>query len=537
LQAISLKAKVVLIFFLMITLTFVIEALNLTYIKLPQLYTLEANSDRKDINRIKTAFDSINQELSVVNYDNAVWYDTYQYIIHRDSSYTLDNFVQDTYKSINLNGIHIYDIHGNKAWGKSYEKKYWQQIPFAAFDSPNILVKEQILSAAQRIDNKAKTPISHSGFVMLEQQLVHFSATLITTTNLKATPNGTMVFWRFVDHDILTNLRTRAAIAFNVEIVAKMQGSSTISPSNSINGSYRNKEGIIKGVYPLINDDKVMVFSYQAPARLFETHLFNQSVKITFTSLLLSFSIIYLFIHFYIVYPIINAKKQMQSAIKSNNHSLKLNHARKDELGMLFYYVNRLLENISSKEQELISHNLRLQEISHTDGLTKIANRRAFDDYMHNLLQNPSAKSYTTLLVCDVDYFKKFNDFYGHAMGDNALKLIAKSLERNLHAETDFVARYGGEEFVVVLNNTNEEAADFVSKNLLEGIKQLNIPHEKSDIADIVTLSIGSHSFKTAEYNEHNILFEKADKALYLAKSLGRNRACSSTLQLQFNPT
>jgi len=523
----------------MIALMFIIETLNLTYVKLPQLFALEANSDRKDINRIKTAFDSISQELAVVNYDNAVWDDTYQYIIDRDSSYTLDNFVQDTYKSINLNGIHIYDIHGDKVWGKSYEKKYWQKIPFASFDNPNAIVKEQILTAAQRIDELTKTPISHSGFILLEQQLVHFSATLITTTNLQATPNGTMVFWRFVSEDILTNLRTRAAIEFDVKIVEK---SSMPSPrlqfeSSNHNSSYRSKAGVIKGFYPLINDDKALLFSYQAPARLFETHLFNQSVKITFTALLLSFSIIYLFVHCSIVHPIINAKKQMQSAIKSNNHSLKLKHTSKDELGMLFYYINRLLENIASKEQELISHNLRLQEISHTDGLTKIANRRAFDDYMHNILINNVPGSYTTLLACDVDYFKKFNDFYGHTMGDNALKLIAKSLERNLHAETDFVARYGGEEFVVVLNNTHEDAADFVSKNLLEGIRQLNIPHEKSDIAEMVTLSIGSHSFMAAEYTEHKVIFEKADKALYLAKSLGRNRACTSTLQLQFNPS
>lgn len=195
----------------------------------------------------------------------------------------------------------------------------------------------------------------------------------------------------------------------------------------------------------------------------------------------------------------------------------------------MFSLIDLLLENIASQEQELISHNVKLQRISETDGLTQIANRRAFDLYMLKLFTNEKAGIPVSLLVCDIDYFKKYNDYYGHAKGDNALQLVAASLQRKLHQETDFVARYGGEEFVIILKKTNEDDANSVAQNLLQSIRNLKIQHEKSLVSSVLTLSIGIYSFKISHTNLQQqstmVYFNKADEALYLAKENGRNRA------------
>ena len=245
----------------------------------------------------------------------------------------------------------------------------------------------------------------------------------------------------------------------------------------------------------------------------------------------LSFSlcIIFVLIHRLVTRPIIKAEKIVNTIINDNNKSVKFADSRKDELGKLFWLLNKLLDDVHSKEQELKSNNVRLQTLSTTDGLTNIANRRSFDLYMNQLLSSNTRSGDVSLLVCDVDYFKRFNDHYGHAAGDKTLKQIAQCLLHNLHSNSDFVARYGGEEFVIVLNNTNQHQGICVGNNLLEAIRNLNITHVLSDISDVITISIGLHTFEKSAYSKYESLFNKADKALYVAKEQGRNQLITST--------
>lgn len=518
----------------MLITTLVIETVNLQFFKLPELYALEAQSDKKDINRIKNSFNSINNELSVLNYDNAVWNATDDYLNDKNDDFTQDNFTLDFFTSLNINGIHIYDQQNKAIWSKIYNAKNKTFMSFPAFENTNIDVINYILQPSKHIQNNNHKPITHVGLIELNNQLIHFAATSINRASFKYKSNGTLVFWRFVDTNVISDLQKRAGINFTFELIDLPNNEAPANSKNTyIPGSYRTNEGYIYDYYSLTNKNKLLKFNYKAPQRQFETHWFQQTLMIAiFFSA--TFSIIYLLIHNLIIKPIIEAKKLVNVIIDDSNLSVRFSHKRKDELGTLFNLINRLLEDISSKEQELISHNLRLQELSKTDGLTNIANRRAFDLYMNQLISTSPKGVEASILVCDVDFFKKYNDFYGHALGDKALRLIADNFKRNLHSETDFVARYGGEEFVIVLKNTNETEAQSVANNLLISIKELNISHQKSDIAETVTVSIGCHTFFPAEQQEHTSLFVKADKALYLAKSLGRDRACSSSLLSQF---
>jgi diguanylate cyclase (GGDEF)-like protein len=174
--------------------------------------------------------------------------------------------------------------------------------------------------------------------------------------------------------------------------------------------------------------------------------------------------------------------------------------------------------------QQLNTANKKLQRLSMTDGLTGLANRRFFDEMSARewrrceRVQKPMA-----VVMLDVDFFKKYNDTYGHQAGDECLKGVARSVARAAPRATDLAARYGGEEFVLVLGETTTEGAKQVAANICEYVAQLNMPHSASDIGH-VSISCGVASALPLEGMSFDILLKIADEALYKAKQQGRNR-------------
>ncbi|MCF6149363.1 MAG: diguanylate cyclase [Candidatus Kuenenia sp.] len=175
--------------------------------------------------------------------------------------------------------------------------------------------------------------------------------------------------------------------------------------------------------------------------------------------------------------------------------------------------------------RQLEETNRKLQLLSYADGLTGIANRRHFDE-MHDKEWRRSLRDNTslTLLLLDVDFFKSFNDNYGHQAGDECLKLVAKTINGIVNRPGDLAARYGGEEFAVILTEMNYEHAAIFAEKVREAIEMLKIPHKYSKVSDYVTCSIGVSVIIPNKKGSPETLIEFADKALYNAKQEGRNR-------------
>ena len=129
--------------------------------------------------------------------------------------------------------------------------------------------------------------------------------------------------------------------------------------------------------------------------------------------------------------------------------------------------------------------------------------------------------------MIDIDYFKKYNDIYGHLKGDECLKKIAGALSQALKRPADFIARYGGEEFVAVLPGTNIEGATHVADILRKIVEEMSIEHNDTVTGKIVTISLGVASTIPKQHDSYNGLLKEADKALYMAKQKGRNRVVS----------
>ncbi|WP_199464482.1 AAA-like domain-containing protein [Acaryochloris thomasi] len=198
------------------------------------------------------------------------------------------------------------------------------------------------------------------------------------------------------------------------------------------------------------------------------------------------------------------------------------------ELYRLYFAQQKLgpVDEWRIRLEQLEQENIHLRALVNLDGLTQIANRRSFDDYLDSQWKNlTEIKAPLGLLLLDVDHFKQYNDTYGHPAGDQCLQQVAQVLQRCAKRSSDLVARYGGEEFAVVLPLTNAQTSARLAEEIRIQLGLLEIAHETSSLeAGIVTVSIGVISVVPGSEGSPEKLIQAADKALYRAKKEGRDR-------------
>ena len=169
-----------------------------------------------------------------------------------------------------------------------------------------------------------------------------------------------------------------------------------------------------------------------------------------------------------------------------------------------------------------------LERMAFVDGLTDIPNRRALETTLNSeWARAQRSGGLLSLLMIDIDMFKAYNDCCGHGLGDVCLRRVAHELRAGLLRCSDFVGRYGGEEFLAILPDCDAPGALLVGERLRRRVAELNIPHPQSQVADVVTISIGAASCRPRQQGVLSEFLSEADRALYAAKSRGRNRVCA----------
>lgn len=201
-------------------------------------------------------------------------------------------------------------------------------------------------------------------------------------------------------------------------------------------------------------------------------------------------------------------------------------HVVRDETGSVEALIGFMFDISERKKNEARLNHLQkeLEELSYKDGLTGVANRRMFDKVFDSEWANARRnRKPLSLIMIDIDYFKQYNDQYGHIQGDDCLRAVARTLTEAVHRPRDFVGRFGGEEFVLVLPETDAASAKQIAEKCRSLIQQRQIPHENSAVSEVLTISLGVGTITPGAPDNKKAFIDAVDQCLYKAKGNGRD--------------
>lgn len=500
------------------------------WIILPRLDAQQHIIDKKDLERIKSSTNSVFHSLGNVVYDNAVWEEMTVRMAAADTSF-LDHTYNDPdfYELLDIDGIYYYGRDGSLVWGMALDDEL-TPVAVPEMERPSGSIREAVLVRGEEQEAQ-QSPVSKKGFFHLSGRPVMFVSVAIMEPDRPATFQGTATYWRYLDEEFLDSLSEIVRQPLSADMTMDTDGGalSGVPEASEIYGEevgITRREGRLYLLYRDVNGEPFMTLSLEAHPSVYSSNLLDGSLIAQLATAVLALILFYGYLNRSTINPILHLGNIVAGVTRSHDYKATTGLKAHNELGRLGRQIDEMLATIDSQQQELNSHNLKLQKLSDTDPLTRLANRRFLESATRQMKDSRLNKSQAiSLLVIDIDHFKEYNDHYGHSAGDRALREMADTLYRNIHEATDLLARYGGEEFVLVLTDTDEEGARSVAERLLEAIREKAIPHLHSRVADVITISIGvatkppNASFNYAE------LFDQADEALYRAKEAGRNCA------------
>lgn len=365
---------------------------------------------------------------------------------------------------------------------------------------------------------------SISGVKQIEDSLFLTSAMLVTDTAVKKTSGATIVLARKIDGDFLERVRRESYLDFSIGAISQPPAGyrgetiqSRVFGSNRI--AIASSPESLEVHLPITDAEgkAVAEFRRSLPRGLIAASQasLNQAVL-----QIMAFGILFIALSIWVVDLVLVRRiramvSELDRISTSGNWSLRLKTRGKDEISRLSIQTNQLLEVIESRVQDLTTE-------AYTDSLTHLANRRAFENTLRLTVERAKRNGTSVeIIMIDVDWFKKYNDIYGHPAGDRALTLVASAIMSCARRDIDFTARIGGEEFAIIVEGANAEGSLTIAENLRGRVKALAIPHSGSEFS-LLTISQGLA--RNLQGESEKSLYQRADQALYKAKQFGRDR-------------
>ena len=476
---------------------------------------------RDNVTRLVYVMDREMVVLATTTQDWGNWDDMYNYVHYRNKSFENSNLTVANLSNTSLTSILIIDPNGKPVY--------------------SVAVPSQVATGDSIYDDKTlnlftSTNGSPCGFIKLQRQLQIVCWHSIRHSNGKGPPAGTLVMSRNFDNEMLGRIRTQ--VGFDISIIGNYLSHADevwkiesqkylVNPSIYVNFN----ESSADLIFPVLDVFNQPVASFQVS---FLREIFNQVNNLYYKTILIfcfvalaMAAILFFSIQYILIKPLVSYQKQLSTFRTKKNWNSHLRIRSKDEIGKLGTEINTLLEVICKQLHEL-------EHLSLTDSLTSLANRRSFDLRLQTeCARIKRKKGKLSLIIIDIDFFKQYNDHYGHAAGDRVIQAVADCIKSTVRRSIDVRARInldklqssriGGEEFAILLPDTDEAGARHIIKLLFNELKLRNLPHEKSQTATVVTISAGVTSTDSAGCTPET-LFEQADQALYAAKLGGRNR-------------
>jgi diguanylate cyclase (GGDEF)-like protein len=503
-------------------------------VELPVLIELEAQSDRKDVERIQVALQERLREHINALFDYAAWDDTYKLMSLSPSDdffqhYVVANFDATVFIGFNIEGVLLLDTMNQVVYSTHFDSLTGK------IEATGHLIYDSLdPTSLKQNPGYSNSPIINAGISISNVGPVLFGASeIVRSIEPYGESRGTFIYWTKLDSVFINSLSEILKIEFDIIPVETIRDKPELSAKmeSLIREGYdflpRDEQSNLYWLISDISGDPLFLVRQKAEMRKFNDAWLSKSLIMGFSVSGLVLIIISVLFSRNVIYRLTLAKWIMNDIINTGDYANRLVVKGNDQIDMMFKQFNQLLRYIEGQELKLKKQNSELEKLNKEDALTGIGNRRHLDEILGRCWRQcmRSGKPISVLMI-DVDCFKGYNDHYGHQYGDLALKDIARTLQENLHRASDHLARYGGEEFSVVLLYTDKEEAFCVANRLRESVEVMQIEHETSTCSSVVTVSIGVATVIPEAQNTEIDLLKSADHALYQAKKNGRNKVC-----------
>lgn len=479
----------------------------------PELLSAEDAFASNELDRAEQSIDHELRHLGRTVEDWAWWDNTYHFVRGEQPEYIDSNLYGDTLETLNLQLMVFFTKDGQPYWISGFNP-----VDDAFTSCPGLTAEchwaDSAVTMLSQMIEGALSKRTHS-WLIATPELAMLSLSPIYKSQEEAPAAGWLAMIRPMSKQWFGQYRESTGLDIDIGRVAQSQvpsGDRLERLSDKIMIAQRRIDGI-----PF---DQPLVIEAKLPRQRFQASLetFRYALYWTVGGLIVVHLVVLLLLESMVLAPL----RRFTAITERLRHDEKATipsslFMRHDEIGTLAREFRRLL-----KHQQ--NQTATLTELSQHDPLTKLANRRLLDEHLALMLdQARESRMPVTLMMLDIDYFKAYNDYFGHSAGDEALITLADAMARHFNRPNQLVARSGGEEFVVVLPGLARGRALTLAENLRSTIEALEIDHPTSPISNHITVSIGIAVSQPTQRREADELMHAADMALYQAKHAGRN--------------
>jgi diguanylate cyclase (GGDEF)-like protein len=491
---------------------------------LPAFERMESDVARESAWRVVSGFEQQMSSLADMNRDWAIWDELYFHLQRPDPVFERSNIGPEAMQSVKYHAVLFLDQKNRVAGFGSR----------AFSGGTQAQVNDLAVPLVERLTRSPLPPQrTECGLVRVAHALNVVCWTGILKSNGEGPMMGTVVMARELDADSLKVIARYAGATFTLEqlgvnpmpapaglaweLPALQYLSNTHLPAqfsaNAIAMQYL--------LHDVNEKPLAWVRIHMGRELMMHGHNVIQDVLLQLATVALATGLVLLLtVQWWLVRPVSRLRRAVANIGDTKRWEKQLVVDRPDEIGELTQGINSLLSVLRKQVDAL-------EEISSTDALTSIANRRRFDLRLDDELARLGRRTGSlSLLLVDIDHFKRYNDRYGHPQGDEVLRQFGALLSSSCRQQ-DLPARVGGEEFALILPDTDEAGALAMAYKIMESLATLALEHDASPSASVVTVSMGAATWPVAQDGGAEAFYAQADKALYAAKHLGRNRVCA----------
>jgi diguanylate cyclase (GGDEF)-like protein len=511
LSGISIRAKLsLLIFAVFLALAAGHFLINHFFVE-PQFELIEREQARKNLQRVADALHREVEHLDLTLLDWSSWDASYEFVAGERPGFIGENLAYQTLIDLELEMMAFYNPAGELVWGHRLNQArdgLLPLLPFAASRPPVAPVMHEFASPQDAYIR---------GFLQEAHGALLIAARPILRSAGDSAPRGTLVFGRNLDGAWLDAVRERTANDFRLE---HMPVYTTPPPEVDIQIRTPSESELIVSRY--IQDvfgrpAFLLSLELDRDVTLQAYYLLNYAYSIAMVALIVMLVLLLFVLNRLLIRPLSLLTGYLASIRADGNYARRLGLQRGDEIGALADELDATLEHIENQDRAL-------KRLSRIDSLTGLANRRTFDSSLQTEWKRMGrSNTPISLLMCDIDGFKRYNDTFGHVAGDAALVAVAHCLKQHAVRSADLACRYGGEEFAVILPNTNHESAMAIAERMREAAQELSLEVDGQPERQPLTISIGVATASPDHRGDTSPIIEEADRALYEAKRGGRN--------------